>query len=317
VRLLSKKKGKNIKHKSSKSKESKGQNLKFIDKIRLKYQQWKLRVKTLHEERRKKESLRMIVLKFFAAPIIASIGILILYLIMDYNQFLQVGGLMIWYFFPPAGKETVIPIGVGSGIDPLIMGLAIAFIDIFVAIFLLWNYDGAKLIPFLGVWMEKIEKGGRKQFKENKWLEGLAFLGIVLFVIVPFQGSGGVAASIVGRIFGMNKYRVVVAIGIGAVVGCLMIAYLADLFFAFFEQNKVVGTIIAITIIVIVVIYLVRKYLRNKKTEESSDDDGQNGTEENDETNITNKTDEDIVSDNDRDQQKSKKRSKSRKISKK
>ena len=72
---------------------------------------------------------------------------------------------MFAYFFPPLGKESVIPIGVSGGeltipiinqhivvpsIYPLVMALTIAFVDIIVALFLLWNYDLAKKIPLVG-----------------------------------------------------------------------------------------------------------------------------------------------------------------------
>jgi len=72
---------------------------------------------------------------------------------------------MFAYFFPPLGKESIIPIGVSGGeitiplynqqiivtsINPLIMALTIAFIDIVVALFLVWNYDLAEKIPIIG-----------------------------------------------------------------------------------------------------------------------------------------------------------------------
>lgn len=243
------------------------------------YQSWKKRAREMINERLKTESKKEIWLKFFAAPIMCVIAAVVLYSILNFSIFSQLGGLMIAYFIPPLGKESIIPIGVSSGeitipiinkliivqkINPLLMALSIAFIDIVTGIFLLWNYDFAKLIPFVGPWMEKVEKTGGKQFKENSWLEGLAFFGLVLFVMFPFQGSGGVGTSIVGRVIGMDKYKILYAIALGSVVGCLLIAYLTDLFLSFFFQNTLYGIIVTIIIITIVVIFLLSKSKKNK-----------------------------------------------------
>jgi uncharacterized membrane protein len=229
-----------------------------------KYPQWRARAEEKINTRLEEESKEIIILKFFAAPIIVLIGIVFLFLILEFGVFTHVGGLMLAYFFPPLGKESVIPIGVAAGLNPILIGLAIAFVDIFVAIFLLWNYDFAKLMPALGPWMEKIEKKGGDKFQKHKWLENLAFVGLVLFVMFPFQGSGGVATSIIGRVIGMNKYKVFFAICIGAVVGCLLIAYFSDYFIGFFKNNIYQGLALLIAIAIILAIYNVFKYLKNK-----------------------------------------------------
>jgi uncharacterized membrane protein len=247
------------------------------------YQRWKTRARAMISERLKKETKKEIWLKFFAAPIICVFAAIFLFLMLDYPTFSQLGALMLGYFFPPFGKESIIPIGISSGeftipifnqhivvqkIHPLVMALSIAFVDIVTGIFLLWNYDFAKLIPIVGPWMEKFEKSGGKQFKENSWLEGLAFFGLVLFVMFPFQGSGGVGTSIVGRVIGMDRYKILFAISLGSIVGCLLIAYLTDLFLEFFRTNFFGGLIIAIIIILIVVFYLYFKAKKNKKNRE-------------------------------------------------
>lgn len=250
------------------------------------YQLWRARVGKMIDDRIKEESKRMVILKFFIAPILCLFASIFLFLILDYGTFSQVGGLMLAYFFPPLGKESVIPIGVSSGeitipiinqhivvnrIDPLLMALSIAFVDIVTAIFLLWNYDFAKLIPLVGPWMEKVENKGGKQFKDNTWLEGLAFFGLVLFVMFPFQGSGGVGTSIVGRVIGFDKYKVVLAISIGALTGCLLIAYLTDAFIEFFKNNLQLGIIVFIIIIVVVTFYLIYKKKNKKANKEKNE----------------------------------------------
>ena len=186
--------------------------------------------------------------KFFAPFGIAILGILILYLVVDQESSRKLFLLLIAYFFPPLGKESLIPIGVSGGdlivpiinqhlvvppINPLVMALTIAFVDIMVALFLLWNYDLAKKIPIIGRFMIKIENIGKKSSSKYNWIKPLRFVGIILFVMVPFQGSGGLVGSIVGRLIGMKPINTFLAISIGAIIGCLMIAFLQMQYYQF------------------------------------------------------------------------------------
>jgi uncharacterized membrane protein len=181
-----------------------------------------------------------------------------------------VGGGMLIYFFPPLGKESVIPTGIALGLHPLLIGLSIAFVDFATAIFLLWNYDFTKLFPFFGGLLEWSEKKGAQKFKDNPWLENLAFIGLILFVVFPFQGSGGVGTSILGRIVGMNKYKVVVAITIGAVSGCLFIAYFSNYILDIFATDIFQGLkIVLVAAIICVILYFAYKYLTNNVTKKS------------------------------------------------
>ena len=145
--------------------------------------------------------------------------------------------LMLSYFFPPLGKESVIPIGVGLGINPLVMALSISFIDFIVALFLVWNYNLAKKIPFVGNFMNRVEKIGKTSSSKYGWIKPLRFIGIVLFVMVPFQGSGGLVGFILGRLFGMKPWNTLIAITIGAVIGTTLIAYFAETLKSVFIQN--------------------------------------------------------------------------------
>ena len=139
------------------------------------------------------------------------------------------------------------------------MALAVAFIDIVVALFLVWNYDLAKKIPFVGKFMIKVEEKGKNVEYKYGWVKPLRFIGIVLFVMIPFQGSGGLVGSIVGRLIGMKPWNTLIAISIGAVIGCLLIATFAQAFLIFAEINTTLTLILVAVIIFIIVIYYIIK----------------------------------------------------------
>jgi len=175
--------------------------------------------------------------------------------------------LITGYFFPPFGKETIIPGGIVAGINPLIMALSIAFVDIVVALFLVWNYDLAKKIPFVGKFIIKVEKVGQKSSNKYSWIRPLRFIGVVLFVMVPFQGSGGLVGSIVGRLIGMKPWNTFLAISVGSVTGCLLIAYFADAILSVFVQNFLIGLLIIIILLVIIIMTFI--YKNSKKNDNS------------------------------------------------
>jgi len=202
--------------------------------------------------------------KFFS-PIVLGLSIIgIVAFIMDESLRIRFIPLIAAYFFPPLGKESVIPVGVAEGIHPVVIALSIAFVDMVVALFLVWNYDLAKKVPFVGSFIERVENIGEKSSSKYSWFKPLRFIGIILFVMVPFQGSGGLVGSILGRLIGMKPWTVFLAISIGSITGCLLIAYFSKKIISIFESNFLQGILVLIVLLIIgVMIYIYRKTLRN------------------------------------------------------
>jgi len=226
----------------------------------------------------RKGEFSLTLIKIILPFIIAALVIFGLYLFVDKNSSGKLLLLMFAYFFPPLGKESIIPIGISGGeltipilnqhivvpaIDPIVMALTIAFVDIIIALFLLWNYDLAKKIPLVGKFMIKVEDIGKSSSDKYAWIKPLRFIGIVLFVMVPFQGSGGLVGSILGRLIGMKPLNTFFAIIIGAVVGCLLIAYFADAILSVFVKNFLIGLLIIIILLVIGIMIFMYKKSKN------------------------------------------------------
>ena len=147
------------------------------------------------------------------------------------------------------------------------MALSIAFIDIVVALFLVWNYSLAKKIPFIGKFMIKVEEKGKNVEEKYGWIKPLRFIGIMLFVMIPFQGSGGLVGSIVGRLIGMKPCNTFLAISFGAVIGCLLIATFSQAFLIFAEINTALTLILIGIIAIAIIAYIVIKRRRKKQKE--------------------------------------------------
>jgi len=197
-------------------------------------------------------------------PIVLGIGVIgTIGLLLQPNLTGIYWSLISAYFFPPLGKESVIPAGIVAGINPLIMAVSVAFVDIIVALFLVWNYDFAKKIPLIGPFMNKVERIGDNSSHKYSWITTLRFVGIVLFVMVPFQGSGGLVGTIVGRFMGMKPWNTFLAITTGSLIGCTLIAYFAESLKAVFIQDFFIGILLLILVIIIGVMIWV--YVRSKK----------------------------------------------------
>lgn len=200
-------------------------------------------------------------------PILLGFGVLaILGILLQQEVWINILPLISAYFFPPLGKETIIPTGIlVFNINPILMALSIAFVDIIVALFLIWNYDLAKKIPLIGKFIIKIEEKGKNTEEKYGWIKPLRFIGIVLFVMIPFQGSGGVVASIIGRLIGMKPWNTFFAISTGAIIGCLLIATFAKAFLIFAEINTTFTLIlVAIIASIIILYYIIKRQRKNK-----------------------------------------------------
>lgn len=133
--------------------------------------------------------------------------------------------MQILYVVPPAGKETIIPAMVVMGIEPWLAALSLALWDIAWALFIGWNITLLYKIPIFGRILRSTNAKGKALMEQFTWVRRLAFFGLIGFVAIPFQGSGGVTGTIVGKIIGIPTYKNVLAIGIGAVLGSLILAY--------------------------------------------------------------------------------------------
>jgi len=169
--------------------------------------------------------------------LLLGVHLLALALVLGSGAMVSIAVLMLVYELPPAGKETVIPLGILLGFPWWAIAGSIALVDVEVGLFMVWNFDLAERIPILGPWIRRFILAGREFLAERPWLSRLYFFGIVVMVMVPFFGSGGVRGSIVGRLLGMSRRWVMEAIVTGAMIGSLGIA-LATLYLrqAFLES---------------------------------------------------------------------------------
>jgi hypothetical protein len=169
--------------------------------------------------------------------LVAIIHISIMAATLPQTQFYTMIGLMVAYLLPPAGKETIIPIGIALGIPWWYMALSIVMIDVETGLFMALNFDIAYRIPYLGPLLSDLTKKTQQFIYDHPWLAGLWFFAIVLMVMVPFFGSGGIRGSIAGKLLGMKTLLVFLAILAGALIGCFGMALGSDAILTYLCAN--------------------------------------------------------------------------------
>jgi uncharacterized membrane protein len=144
--------------------------------------------------------------------------VLALRVMYDTHKFIQILGLVLLYFIPPAGKESIIPAGIALGLPWQVICFAIIYIDAISCLFMLWNFDLICRIPYIGRLINYIVQTGEDYLSRHQWIERFCFIGLTTFVFLPLQGSGAVGGSILGRMLGMGPVRIFLAILIGSTI---------------------------------------------------------------------------------------------------
>ncbi len=136
--------------------------------------------------------------------------------------------LMGAYLFPPAGKETVIPVGLTNNLSPFLLIFSILLVDIMTSIAVLTNWWVVDVLikhsKIIKRWTERIQNKTEKlvQKKYGKLLP----LVLLLFMWIPFQGSGSITTSILGTWLGFSKRTVIVVVLIGSLFSTFFITFL-------------------------------------------------------------------------------------------
>jgi hypothetical protein len=169
--------------------------------------------------------------------LITAVFIIILAVTLPHALFLLMLGLIIAYLLPPAGKETVIPVGIALGIPWWYIALSIVMVDAIAGLFMALNFDLAYRIPYLGPLLSDLTKQMQQFIAGHPWFASLWFFAIVTMVMIPVFGSGGVRGSIAGKLLGLSTTLTFLAILAGSLIGCFGIALGSDAMLTYLCAN--------------------------------------------------------------------------------
>ncbi|MEE2639642.1 MAG: small multi-drug export protein [Planctomycetota bacterium] len=136
--------------------------------------------------------------------------------------------------------------------------------DFLTAFFVAFHMDVLFRLPIAGPKLAEMVSDGRFILKHQPWIRNIAFAGLVLFVIFPSSTTGSIGGSIFGRLLGMKRVRVVVAILIGSVMGNGLMYILAGWISQYISNDNLwlkLGGVGAM----ILVLFITERYYRSLK----------------------------------------------------
>lgn len=161
--------------------------------------------------------------KFLAPFAIAAAVIALMWVSLPTEKAAKLSGVMATYMFTPIGRFVVLT-GPALSLTVWEIVLAVVFVDMMASLFVVWNFDLILGIPWLGDKLRKAVQSAHNFLFRWKWLRGLAFLGIIIFVSVPVTGTNAIVGSILGRIIGMSRTTTYISVGVGAFMGAFLMA---------------------------------------------------------------------------------------------
>ncbi len=167
--------------------------------------------------------------------VVSALFILGLWLALSEVVFSIIGLLLLSYFISPFGKEVLVPTAIIGLLalhgfvvqDIMLVTVTVVFVDVMCSIFLLWNLDVLKLIPKVGKWIAGVEDFGRKRLAKSRRRQRNTFMALTGYMMLPFQGSGGIVTTIIGMMAGMKKENIWISVWVGSIAGTLSIAILS------------------------------------------------------------------------------------------
>ncbi len=184
--------------------------------------------------------------------------------ILPPDKTLILGSLMIAYYIPPSGKESIVPVGIILGIPWWLMAVTVVVQDVVTCLFMILNLDLVFHIPRLGSWTYRFLSRGREFLTRWPWLSRFGMWGLAFFVLLPFQGTGGTGAPLVGWMMGLSPRRILFAVGLGASVEALFFALGAEIVWTLIFSNYLLG--LAVLGVLVFMVFLAY-YLFRERTE--------------------------------------------------
>lgn len=170
---------------------------------------------------------------------------LMIYNLVSPDQQTWYAALSLAYFIPPAGKETVIIVGLNRGLPLLHWCLTLWVFDALVCIAIMTNWWILETLiahipsfPFPGLqktkphiiitpisvraWYDALHQK-TQEIQERKYGHLLPFV-LIFFMFIPFQGSGAMATTIIGTTLGLRKDMIFFIVTTGSLVSILFIS---------------------------------------------------------------------------------------------
>ncbi|MEM4257708.1 MAG: small multi-drug export protein [Candidatus Thermoplasmatota archaeon] len=196
------------------------------------------------------ESGKKHIIQYSFFSILVGIGALVFILIFNQlppHQQTWYSALSLAYFIPPAGKETVIPLGLSQGIPAHYWAVTLWVFDLLVSIIIITNWWIIELLikhipafPFIGIRRRKphlykthisLKKWYDQLHQKTEAIKARRYgtllpLALLIFMFIPFQGTGAMSTTIIGTGLGFPSKQTFTIVAIGSLLTILFMILL-------------------------------------------------------------------------------------------
>ena len=142
--------------------------------------------------------------------------------------------------------------------------MMLTYLDTMVAVFVAFHMGIVFRLPWIGPRIRDIVSDGHFILRKQPWIRRTAFMGLVFFVIFPTSTTGSVGGSIFGRLLGMNRLRVVLAILIGSILGNGLMLVFSEQISKYVKNDSWTLRITGVAAMIIALYLFERKFRRIK-----------------------------------------------------
>ncbi len=114
------------------------------------------------------------------------------------------------------------------GLDTWELAYVVMFVNAVSSVFYTYNLDLLQRLPRVGPWLVRSRHNARIMLRQRPWIRRWAVVGVGLFVVTPLPGSGALGGSLMGRLVGISKRAIVLAVTVAGVIVCSAYALLAN-----------------------------------------------------------------------------------------
>ncbi len=112
--------------------------------------------------------------------------------------------------------------------SPGVLAAVVIYAEIGTTLVMMANMTVLYRTPWIGARLAAAHEAGWYVLRVHPWMRRGAEVGVALFVAAPFQGTGAVIGTILGRVLGLSRLATLGCIATGSGLGCLLLAALGD-----------------------------------------------------------------------------------------
>ncbi len=141
----------------------------------------------------------------------------------------------------------------------------VTYMDFIAALFVSFHMGILFRLPYVGPKLGMLVWDGQSLMRSQPWIRRLAFWGLIAFVIFPSSTTGSIGGSIFGRLLGLSRQAIVLAVLLGSLIGNALMYGCANVINRFINPENVWFKVGGIAIVVGLVLFLEYRYHRIKK----------------------------------------------------